>query len=293
MKSVNYQLLQFSLCEQPHSLCSGEKWGKTPSFLLANLSGGNQMCWNLPSSDIHMQINTSVLSGCLSLVCGCCCQLHFDTSSCYHHYFVLQNSQDGNFRITSPVSNGNGSCLQVWIAMHFTPSYWDYGAQVDKKLYCVFTRSDRLWHFGQSPPLGDWKVWHEPAWLPPKLLFWSPFCLPTALCILTVCLCLLLLTLRSGGEPRDTGQLNGGAGGSQVELREGEMKFPLFSRICSLCTEIILTKQVLLHHMSLRKSHTANPVLQQKSAFFSFFDPSGIKTLCGDTELLTKEAPGA
>lgn len=47
-----------------------EKRGKTPSFLLANLSGGNQMRWDLPSSDIHMQINTSILSGCLSLVCG-------------------------------------------------------------------------------------------------------------------------------------------------------------------------------------------------------------------------------
>lgn len=47
-----------------------EKRGKTPSFLLANLSGGNQMCRDLPSSDIHMQINTLILSGCLSLACG-------------------------------------------------------------------------------------------------------------------------------------------------------------------------------------------------------------------------------
>lgn len=87
--------------------------------------------------------------------------------------------------------------LQVWIATHFTPSYWDYWAQVDKKLYCAFTRSDRLWYFGQPPPLDDWQVWREPAWLLLELLFRSPFCFPTTLCILTVCLCFLLLTLRS------------------------------------------------------------------------------------------------
>lgn len=89
------------------------------------------------------------------------------------------------------------SFLHVWIATHFTPSYWDYWAQVDKKLYCVFTTSDRLWYFGQSPPLDDWQVWHEPAWLLSELLFRSPFCFPTTLCILTVCLRFLLLTLRS------------------------------------------------------------------------------------------------
>lgn len=88
-------------------------------------------------------------------------------------------------------------CLQVWTATHFTPSYWDYWAQVDTKLYCVFTRSDRLWYFGQSPPLDDWQVWHEPAWLLSELLFRSPFCFPTTLCILTVCLRFLLRTLRS------------------------------------------------------------------------------------------------
>lgn len=81
-----------------------EKRGKTPSFLLANLSGGNQMCWDLPSSDIHMQINTSILSGCLSLVCGSFhhCQLHLDTPSCYHHLcykterWELQNHQSSS-----------------------------------------------------------------------------------------------------------------------------------------------------------------------------------------------------
>lgn len=86
-----------------------EKWDKIPFFLLANLSGDNQMCWNLPSSNIHMEINTAVLSGCLSLVREHHCQLHLDTPSCYHQYSVMQDWNDGNFQAASALSNSNGS----------------------------------------------------------------------------------------------------------------------------------------------------------------------------------------
>lgn len=67
------------------------------------------MCWDLPSSDIHMQINTSILSGCLSLVCG-------SLTASYARILpavittCATKLKGGNFRTTSPVARSSGWC---------------------------------------------------------------------------------------------------------------------------------------------------------------------------------------
>lgn len=42
------------------------------------------------------------------------CQLHLDTPSCYHHYLVLQNWKDGNFRTTSPGAEDGVEALKLF-----------------------------------------------------------------------------------------------------------------------------------------------------------------------------------
>lgn len=145
----------------------------------------------------------------------------------------------------------------MWIATHFTPRYWDYWAQVDKKLHYVFTRSDRPWYFGQSPPRDAWEAWQEPAWLRSELLFRSPFCFPTRLWILPVCF--LLLTLRSERGAKGLGPIKhgsrwqpGGILGRRYEISSvledllSALRSYLPNRCCcTICLRESHTKQIL------------------------------------------------
>lgn len=154
-----------------------EKRGKTPSFLLANLSGGNQMCWDLPSSDIHMQINTSILSGCLSLVCG---------------------SITASYTWILPAVITTILCYRTGKMGTSEPPVQYPGAEDGVEALKLFGPG------GQEAMLCSQEWWgsHKAAQLLPELLFPSPFCFPTTLCTLTVCLCFLLPTLRSEWEAK-------------------------------------------------------------------------------------------
>lgn len=198
------------------------------------------MCWNLPSSNTHMEINTAVLSGCLSLVREHHCQLHLDTPSCYHQHSVMQDWKDGNFRAASALSNGHGSFFRCELPAVLHPATQiaapgRRGATADGP------------QASQHPSVTASQ--HDTACLLSELLFPGPSA--CALCTR----CLPQLPPRVGvASPRN----GANSMGEQVVARWNygkEMKFPLFWMICSLCTEIILIKQVLLHHMSRKKSH--------------------------------------
>lgn len=104
------------------------------------------------------------------------CQLHLDTPSCYHRCLVLHNWK---VAASEPPAQHPGAVDGVQVLRLFGP-----GGQ--EAVLC---------------PQGWWGS-DRAAQLLPELLFPSPFCFPTTLCTLTVCLCFLLPTLRSEWEAK-------------------------------------------------------------------------------------------